>query len=216
MIFQFLSPEDKLVFDHIWYPLICPLCSLQLSTLDSFPIIVSLGGGHWGDMNAGWLARWTRAIRGSLPTPLSLECMLYPPFPQWELFQRHNLEKVRWCWDHLESISDWMQFRPLYKLLRFGGWMQRSICLAAAQDKPCKFPRLFNQPPANLEWSASFFSLLSLPVRGPVWEPTASDAVFFIGLTFRKINFYCPQLIFIFSLLFPFSSILQFQDQERK
>lgn len=39
--------------------------------------------------------------------------------------------------------------------------MQRSVFVGLAQDKKplCKFPCLLNLPPANLDWSASFFGL---------------------------------------------------------
>ena len=51
------------------------------------------------------------------------------------LLPRHSLEMVTWCWKHPHGIHDWAQFGPLYKLLKFGGWLQRSIHLSATQIK---------------------------------------------------------------------------------
>lgn len=34
------------------------------------------------------LASWIQVVRGSSPSPLSLEWMLCSPFPQWEPFSR--------------------------------------------------------------------------------------------------------------------------------
>ena len=81
-------------------------------------ISMTVEGGNHEDMTAGWPSNWTRAIRGSSPTPLSLECEFCPLFPQWELFQGHNFERARCCWDHLDWRHDWTLLRPLYKLFK--------------------------------------------------------------------------------------------------
>lgn len=49
-----------------------------------------------------------------------------------KLTQGQSLEIVMWGWKHVVSIWDWNKVRPLYKLSRFGRWVQRSIHLAAA------------------------------------------------------------------------------------
>lgn len=65
---------------------------------------------------------WLEAFRQSLSMFLSLERTFFPPFPQGEPFHVNSLERVKYCWAHLDSISDWTQLRPLYKLLRFSRW----------------------------------------------------------------------------------------------
>lgn len=47
----------------------------------------SVGGGHWEDVLFGWPLRGTPAMGGSSPPPLSLEYMLCPHFPCWELLE---------------------------------------------------------------------------------------------------------------------------------
>ena len=38
------------------------------------------------------------------------------PSLKWCYCQGADLERIRWCWDHLAGIRDWTQLRPLYKL----------------------------------------------------------------------------------------------------
>lgn len=57
--------------------------------------------GHREAVAAGWPSHWTPAIVDSSFPLLPLECMLRPPFPQWELFQGRRLGRVSFCWDHL-------------------------------------------------------------------------------------------------------------------
>ena len=110
-------------------------------------------------MTSSWPENWTWAIRGSSLPPLCLEWTVHPPFPQWELFQGHSLERAVCCWAHLGGILDWTQLRPLYNFLRFAGWVCRCTRLAASPDTSLlsKFPCLLNLTPTNLEWPASFF-----------------------------------------------------------
>lgn len=72
-----------------------------------------------------------------------------PVFPVLTLTQ----EREMWCWDiwtvYMTECSE-------------DGQMQRSTCLAAAQNKLHKFPCSLNLPPSNVNWSASPFHL-SLP-----------------------------------------------------
>ena len=71
-----------------------------------------------------------------------------------------HLDKVRYCWGHLNGIHDWTQIRPLGKISRF--WQGIEIYLPFSRPKTslsCKFLCLWQLPAANLEWSASFFSL---------------------------------------------------------
>lgn len=60
------------------------------------------------------------------------------------IFLGCSLEIVR-CWDHLDSGYDWTPIRLLYKLSRFGRWVQRSIHLTAPKTSlVCHFPWLLN------------------------------------------------------------------------
>lgn len=97
-----------------------------------FAAPLSAGGGHWEDVTTCWSMSWAQAIRGSSPSPLSLEYGFHLPFLFPEVTPRTHPWERGWCWDHLDGIGDWIPSRPLYKHLRFGRWMWRSTCLAAA------------------------------------------------------------------------------------
>ena len=104
-------------------------------------ISVGAGGGHREHGTAGWPLSWTQAVGGSLPPPLSLECILCSPFPKWGPFSRMQAWEskvllrpsgVVVIFSHT-YICDWTQLRLLYKLLIFGGWVQRPTGLVVAQ-----------------------------------------------------------------------------------
>lgn len=86
--------------------------------------------------------------------------------PQWEPVQGRSLEGVLYCWDHLDSVQDWTQARPLYKHLRI--WQTGSEIYW-----PCSYPRqasyihvslLFK--PATYQCGVGCLFLLSLSVPG--------------------------------------------------
>lgn len=105
-------------------------------------------GGHQEDMSFSWLQSWTRAIEGSLPSPLHLGMYLLPTVPNGSLFQKYRLERVRWCWDHL----DWTHLRILYKLLKFW-WMSSTLC---HWRQASYISSLLKVPSTNVGWSAFF------------------------------------------------------------
>lgn len=87
-----------------------------------------------GSQNEFWAARleevikkawqqvdpWTGPKQSEAP-PWSPELGMHTllPFLQRELFQSHHLERLGSCWDHLDWIYGWTQFRFLHKILRF-------------------------------------------------------------------------------------------------
>ena len=75
----------------------------------------SVGRGHWEDMTSSWPVHWTQILGGSLPPPLSLECVFLPLFPHSSCFKDTALR----CWHHMNWIHDWASLRLLCKLLRF-------------------------------------------------------------------------------------------------
>ena len=82
---------------------------------------------------------------------LSSECTFCLLFPQWELFQGQNLERIR-CWDHMDWIRDWTQGLFMNFKILTGRWgnLQASYVSSLAYWK-CHLP----------VWSAlfSFFCL---------------------------------------------------------
>lgn len=76
-------------------------------------------GGHQEDMTPGWPSDGTQILGGSSPPPV-LGRYILPTVTTWAPFSRTPPWGVRCCWDHLDGLRDWAQFRPLYKLLRFG------------------------------------------------------------------------------------------------
>ena len=86
----------------------------------------SVGEGHRKDM--------TVELKPSYPLPW--------PWNVHSTYHSHSgscskdTEKAKNSWDHLDSVCDWTQFRPLYKLFRF--WQVGAEIYAAEQDKPCK------------------------------------------------------------------------------
>lgn len=92
-------------------------------------------GGHqedvtcWFDPLAG-----PRQLEVPPPSPVHGICTLlaFPVSPALEAAQGH-VQTVMWCWDHLDWAHDWTllslpvyvtdPIKPLYKLLRFGGWV---------------------------------------------------------------------------------------------
>ena len=101
-----------------------------------------VGEFHQTDVTANCPVSWTWALGDSaLPSP-SLECALCHSGSHF--FLGCSLEIVR-CWDHLDSGCDWTPTRLLYKLSRFGRWVQRSIHLTAPKTSlVCHFPWLLN------------------------------------------------------------------------
>lgn len=115
------------VADSIISPRLCIL--LPYTSAGSYLCAVqqrhqTVGGGRREDMTAGDQASWTQDMRGSSPSLLPLKCTFCSPFPELGPFQGCSLERIVCCWDHLDGINDWTQWRPLYKLLRFsrGRW----------------------------------------------------------------------------------------------
>lgn len=76
---------------------------------------------------------------------LSLECIFGSTFPQWGPFSRIQSWELICCWDHLGSVLNWTQLRPLCKLLRFQ-WVRAKIYLPYRHQNIflCKFPCLLN------------------------------------------------------------------------
>lgn len=76
---------------------------------------------------------------------LSLECIFGSTFPQWGPFSRIQSWELIRCWDHLGSVLNWTQLRPLCKLLRFQ-WVRAKIYLPYRHQNIflCKFPCLLN------------------------------------------------------------------------
>lgn len=87
----------------------------------------------------------TWAMGDSSTFSLSLECIFGPSFPQWGPFSRIQSWELIHCWDHLGSVLNWTQLRPLCKLLRFQ-WVRAKIYLPCRHQNIflCKFPCLLN------------------------------------------------------------------------
>ena len=80
---------------------------------------VFVGGDVWEDVTAGWPASWTWAIRGSSPLPYPWNVRSACCSHSQSYFQGCNLERAICCPGHLDSVGDWTQSRPPYKLFRF-------------------------------------------------------------------------------------------------
>ena len=78
-----------------------------------------------------WLTDELGSSNQKLLTPSTVPGMSVFPCSQWKLFQRHNLERERCCWDHLDCGGDRFQWRALFKLLWFWWWVWRSTYLMA-------------------------------------------------------------------------------------
>ena len=89
-------------------------------------------------MDRMWLAvdpgaRWMQAIRGSSPLPVLGTSILHPVL-ELKPFKACNLERVKWCWDHPDSICDWTPVRPLCKFLRFR-WVGAEIYASCSRPR---------------------------------------------------------------------------------
>lgn len=124
-----------------------------------------------------WVPRDLWAGPGLLEAPSFIPCpwamgSAYLSHCQ-RLLQEHRLEIVMWYWKHLQSIHDWTQLRPLYKLWGSGGQGEDSLVLLQPKTSVLgKFP-LFKT--ATYEPGVACLFLRSLPalhVRGPVTDFT--------------------------------------------
>lgn len=132
-----------------------------------------VGGGNGENVTSDWPMSWTWAVRGSAPPLLpSPEHTFCPPFLQREQFQGHSLERVSCCWDHLDSVRDWTQLRPLYNLLRF--WrVGAEIYLSCGHSR----------------WASYVSSLAYYMCHLPIWSrlplPSVSPCPACMGTGFR-------------------------------
>lgn len=101
-----------------------------------------------------WPLGCTRANGSPSPTPCEMCTLL--AFPALEAAHRHSHEIEFWCWDHLDSVCDWAQRRPLYtfKILAGGAGFNLACGLS------WKSPSLLNL--SRYQTGASFFHF-SLP-----------------------------------------------------
>lgn len=125
---------------------------------------VTVGGGYREDMTSGWPGS---SIQEGSQKLLTLP-ELPPLFPQSEWFARTRCERVMCCWDHLGSICDWTQYRPLEMFKGFC-WRRRDLpdLCPHKTSLMCKFPH-FAYEIQLLIWSGLllFWSLLALCVKG--------------------------------------------------
>ena len=94
----------------------------QMNKIESYLLLKEIMERMW---SAGWPMSWNWVFRGSSHTPWSLGWPFCLPFPQWETFSRIH----PWESNVLLRPYGWCQLRPLYKLLRFGRWVQWSTQL---------------------------------------------------------------------------------------
>lgn len=81
--------------------------------------------------------KWEAPYRLPCPWNMCATCLLCSQ----RLPQGHKLEMEMWYWDPLDSIHNWSQLRPLYKLLGFRGECVNLFVLRTdPRDKPCKIP----------------------------------------------------------------------------
>lgn len=88
------------------------------------------------DLRAG-PRKWEAPYPHPCPWNMCATC----PLCSQRLPQGHKLEMEMWYWDPLNSIHNWSQLRPLYKLLGFRGECGNLFVLQTDPgDKPCKIP----------------------------------------------------------------------------
>lgn len=110
---------------------------------------VSLGGGHWEDMTAGWPESWTPALGGSSPLP----CLGNVGFPYFSHTRSHLKDTAlrEECVEIFGKISVTELRYSFYINSTFWHMLPTSTRLATTQEKPRKFPCLLNLPATNLE-----------------------------------------------------------------
>lgn len=127
-------------------------------------------------MTASSPMSWTPVIRGSSLPSFVLGMYVLPTATKWGPFQGQSLERAVCCWNHLDSIHDWTLLKPLHKLLRFWGWMQKSSHLVAPKPSlMCQFPCLLHPPPTYLEWLPLFGLSLSSMYRDMFTDPEVAQ-----------------------------------------
>lgn len=110
----------------------------------------------WHDHHLLWHGLRQSEAPYPLPCPWKLGLLFF-------LAPRGCLEIVIWCWDYLDGICDWTPLWPLYKLLKGGRQVWRSILFASAQYKPhMQVPMLLK--PATYQSGVACLFLWSLPV----------------------------------------------------
>ena len=110
-----------------------------------------------------------RLLEAPCTLPCALQCAFLLPFLLPEAAPRTQTGNKTVVLSLSEWVGTWLPPVKAYatNFEIFGEWVQRSIHFAATQDKPVrKSPCIWNLPPANLDWSASFFSLLLPFVNG--------------------------------------------------
>ena len=97
-----------------------------------------------------WPLGCTRANRSPSPTPcpwnVNSACLPSPTSAH-----RHSHEIEFWCWDHLDSVCDWAQSRPLYTFKILVGGVGFNPACGLSWKSPC----LLNLP--HYQTGASFF-----------------------------------------------------------
>lgn len=91
----------------------------------------------------------SRLLEATTLSSLLEMCVLLPS-PSQKLPQRHSFDIVMWCWDYLNSTCDWTKLKPLYKLLRCGIQVRRSVLQLPKTRLVNKFPLLIKT--ADLGW----------------------------------------------------------------
>ena len=115
-------------------------------------------GSHGQDMIAIWPPSWGH-FRGSLPPPLSLECKLRPPSPQWEHFPRMQPWWLNSSWDLLDGHM-WLNPRTasLQTLAIRAGMCGELLVSWGPGQASAVSPCLLNLPPIHLKWPLSLVS----------------------------------------------------------
>ena len=166
-----------------YYYYYCPRQLVKCSLMTNVKVCVNLLDSldQWSQVPGPCFLRgWHESCT---PSPTSPVLGMYLPLavPQWSRFQGHSLERVR-CWNHLDSICDWTQLRPLYKLVRFWQAGGRSPWLVVPKTSLVrKFPGLSHLPPPHLEWLPLSLIFLRPPCVGLVCEPACAGGEVMVG-----------------------------------
>lgn len=139
----------------------------RLAPLDfsgSICCVLNVGRGHWEDGTVCWPACELELGKQRLrPHPLSLGNALptVPPISTMGAIFK----------DTDNSVSDGAQWRPHYKILDSGGWVQGCVWSWLLKTNLIrKFCSLLNLPPTNLGCPTSFFHLSSSSVCGEQFQ----------------------------------------------
>ena len=183
------NPLFSLLLAPLSSSLLLPLFFPPSSTSFSFPEFALIKGndlpGCWRRSLRGcdlWLScELTQATGSSSLSPLSLECTLFPLFPQWRPFQGHSVERESSCWDHLDGICDWTQLVSVWALRFY--WVGLGIYSSCGHPEQASYVSSLAYETSRWPlWSG--LPLLALCVWGPFYEPTELSINTRISLNF--------------------------------